>query len=163
MFPSHIHSSVIAALKASHPYEEVAYYVTALENSNQEVGAGMIGKLDSPMSTIDFMDIVKDKLKVTCIRHTPFHINKVHKIAVCGGSGSFLLKKAMSRQADVFITADFKYHEFFDADGKIIIADVGHYESEQFTKDLLYKYLNEKIANIALHLSEVDTNPIKYF
>lgn len=163
VFPSHIHGSVIAALKAAHPYEEVAYYVTNLENSNQEVGAGRIGELATPMKTKVFMDMVKDKLKVTCIRHTAFHANEVKKIAVCGGSGSFLLRKAISSKADVFITADFKYHEFFDADDKIIIADVGHYESEQFTKDLLYSHLIEKITNIAVHLSEVDTNPIKYY
>lgn len=163
MFPSHIRGNVISALKDSHPYEEVAYYITALENTNQEVGAGMIGQLDQPMSTVDFLRLVKEKLNVNCIRHTALHKDIVRKIAVCGGSGSFLLRNAISSRADVFITADFKYHEFFDADGKIIIADVGHYESEQYTKDLLYKYLNEKIANIALHLSEVDTNPIKYF
>lgn len=163
MFPSHIKGNVISALKDSHPYEEVAYYITALENTNQEVGAGMIGQLDQPMSTVDFLRLVKEKLNVNCIRHTALHKDIVRKIAVCGGSGSFLLRNAISSRADVFITADFKYHEFFDADGKIIIADVGHYESELYTKDLLYKYLNEKIANIALHLSEVDTNPIKYF
>ncbi len=163
VFSSHIHGSVVAALKSAHPYEEVAYYVTALENTHQDVGAGRIGELTTPMKTLEFLDMVKDKLKVTCIRHTAFHANEVKKIAVCGGSGSFLLRKAISSKADVLITADFKYHEFFDADGKIIIADVGHYESEQFTKDLLYSHLNEKIANIALHLSEVDTNPIKYY
>ncbi|MEQ9297473.1 MAG: Nif3-like dinuclear metal center hexameric protein [Cyclobacteriaceae bacterium] len=163
VFPSHIHGSVIAALKVAHPYEEVAYYVTALENSNQEVGAGRIGDLAAPMNTQAFMGMVKDKLKVACIRHTTIHANEVKRIAVCGGSGSFLLRKAISSKADVFITADFKYHEFFDADGKIIIADVGHYESEQFTKDLLYSHLIEKITNIAVHLSEVDTNPIKYY
>jgi dinuclear metal center YbgI/SA1388 family protein len=154
MFPSILHGRVIAALKSAHPYEEVAYYVTALENTHQEVGAGMIGELDIPMNTLEFFEMVKEKLKVTCIRHTAFHKDEVRRIAVCGGSGSFLLRKAMSSEADVFI---------FDADGKIVIADVGHYESEQFTKDHLCKLLNEKIANIALHLSEVDTNPIKYY
>ena len=163
IFPRHIQSNIVAALKSAHPYEEVAYYITALDNVNQEVGAGMIGQLPAPMPVMAFMDLLKEKLHLKCIRHTAIHTSHVRNIALCGGSGSFLLNKAISKQADLFVTADFKYHEFFDADGKIIIADVGHYESEQFTKDLVYKYLNEKIANIALHLSEVDTNPIKYY
>ncbi len=163
IFPSHIHGNVVNALRNAHPYEEAAYYVTTLENSNQEVGSGMIGELDDPMSPEVFLDYLKDKMKLNCIRHTRFHTDKVKKVAVCGGAGGFLLGKAIGSRADIFITADYKYHEFFDADDKIIIADVGHYESEQFTKDHIQAYLKEKFANIALHLSEVDTNPIKYY
>ncbi|UXX79168.1 Nif3-like dinuclear metal center hexameric protein [Reichenbachiella carrageenanivorans] len=163
IFPSHLKNKIISALKKSHPYEEIAYYLTALDNENQEVGAGMVGELYSPMATGDFFQLLKDKFNLQVIRHTAFHKNEVKKIAVCGGSGSFLLGHALRMGADVFVTADFKYHEFFDAEQKTIIADIGHYESEVFTKELICNFLKEKFANIALNLSEVDTNPIKYF
>ncbi|MEP2025744.1 MAG: Nif3-like dinuclear metal center hexameric protein [Reichenbachiella sp.] len=163
IFPSHLKNKVVAALKKAHPYEEVAYYLTALENENQEVGSGMVGELESPMPILEFMQLLKDRFNLKVIRHTSFHKNEIKRIAVCGGSGSFLLGDAIRSGADIFITADFKYHEFFDAEQKIIIADIGHYESEVFTKELICNFLKEKFANIALNLSEVDTNPIKYF
>lgn len=163
VFPSHIKNKVVSALKKAHPYEEVAYYLTSLENENQEVGSGMIGELESPMPTESFMQFLKEQFNLKVIRHTAFHKPEVKKIAVCGGAGSFLLGHAKRAGADVFVTADFKYHEFFDAEEKIIITDIGHYESEVFTKELICNFLKEKFANIALNLSEVDTNPIKYF
>lgn len=163
VFPSHLKNKVISALKKNHPYEEVAYYLTNLENANHEVGAGMIGQLENPLATEEFFKSLKDKFNLSVIRHTEFHKTEVSKIAVCGGAGSFLLGHAKAAGADVFITADFKYHEFFDAEKNIIIADIGHYESEVFTKELICNFLKEKFANIALNLSEVDTNPIKYF
>ncbi|MEO9968002.1 MAG: Nif3-like dinuclear metal center hexameric protein [Reichenbachiella sp.] len=163
IFPTHRKSKIVGTLKKSHPYEEVAYYLTALENENQEVGAGMVGQLSEPMSTQDFFTMVKKQFNLSVIRHTNFHTDKIKKVAVCGGAGSFLLGAARGVGADVFITGDFKYHEFFDAEQKIIIADIGHYESEVFTKELICNFLKEKFANIALNLSEVDTNPIKYF
>ncbi|MFY0605398.1 MAG: Nif3-like dinuclear metal center hexameric protein [Cyclobacteriaceae bacterium] len=162
MLPTDRQHAVIGALKLAHPYEKVAYYLSNLENQNQEIGAGMIGELSSPVPTKDFLKSLKSLMSTHCVRHTSVEKKMVSKIAVCGGSGSFLLKAAIQQQADIFITGDFKYHEFFEADNKIVIADIGHYESEQFTKDLLYDILSKKFANIALRLSEVETNPIKY-
>jgi len=163
IFPSHLKTKIVKALKKAHPYEEVAYFLTSLDNENQEVGSGMVGELDTSMPTESFFQLLKKNFNLKVIRHTTFHKSDVKKIAVCGGSGSFLLGHAMGAGADVFVTADFKYHEFFDAEQKIIIADIGHYESEVFTKELICNFLIENFANIALNLSEVDTNPIKYF
>lgn len=163
LLPSHKKQSVLNALKKSHPYEEVAYYLSSLENINQTVGSGMVGYLNDPMSPSDFFRKLKAEFNLSIIKHTSFHKDEIRKIAVCGGSGSFLLSKAKASHADVFITGDFKYHEFFDAEKKIIIADIGHYESEVHTKELICDFLKEKFANIALNLSETDTNPIKYF
>lgn len=162
IFPNHLTGKILTALKNSHPYEEVAYYLTPLNNSFQDVGSGMIGQLETEMEIMDFLKMVKEKMKTSCIRHTSINKQKVSKIAVCGGSGSFLLSKAKQQGAEVFITADFKYHDFFEAENDIIVADIGHYESEQFTKDLLYDILSKKFANIALRLTKVQTNPIYY-
>ena len=162
IFPTFLSGKIVQALRSSHPYEEVAYYLTNLENKNQEVGSGVIGKLPEPMIALEFLKYVKQKMKAGVVRHTAIHKEKVQKIALCGGTGSFLLNRARSQGADVFITADFKYHEFFEAENQLIIADIGHYESEQFTKELLYDALSKKFANIALRLSEVETNPLKY-
>jgi len=162
IFPEHKKGQVLSALFKSHPYEEVAYYLHDLQNIDQEVGSGMIGELDTPIPTEAFLKNLKDQLKVSVIRHTELIKREVKKIALCGGSGSFLLGDAKRQNADVYISGDFKYHEFFDAENKIIIADIGHFESEQFTKELIYDKLTEKFANIALHFTEVNTNPIKY-
>lgn len=162
LFPTHLSERVLSALKQAHPYEEVAYYLSSLDNQNQETGSGMIGQLDEPVKTTTFLKNLKTKMNTELVRHTALCKAEVKRVAVCGGSGSFLLKHAIAANADVFITSDFKYHDFFEADGKVVIADVGHYESEQFTKELLYDYLREKFTNIALRLSNVATNPIKY-
>ena len=162
ILPSYLKSKVLGALKAAHPYEEVAYYLHDLQNIDNEVGAGMIGELESPIEVHEFLTHLKAKLQVTMVRHTELVKKEVLKIALCGGSGSFLLRDAIMQGADVFISGDFKYHEFFDAENEIIITDIGHYESEQFTKELIYDKLTEKFANIALHFTEVNTNPIKY-
>jgi len=153
---------VLAALRESHPYEEVAYYLTPLENENMEVGAGMIGELENPEESNAFLKGLKQKMNTNCVRHTPVVKDTIKKVAVCGGSGSFLLPMAMAQGADVFVSADFKYHEFFDADGKIIVADIGHYESEQFTKELIGAFLREKFPTFAIAFSKVVTNPISY-
>ena len=155
-------SRVIKALQLSHPYEEVAYYLNTLNNANQDIGSGMIGDLENPMAISDFLIFLKEKLNTEVVRHTHLCHENIERVAVCGGSGSFLLKQAIAAGADIFISGDFKYHDFFEADNKLIIADIGHYESEQFTKDLLYEVLSKKFTNIALRLSEVVTNPIKY-
>ena len=162
LVPSHLQSSIIHALKESHPYEEVAYYLTPLNNGNQEVGSGIVGNLPEAVDSLIFLKELKSNMNLQLIRNTLPVKKKVQRIAVCGGSGSFLLTLAIKQQADVFVTADFKYHDFFEADNKLMIADIGHYESEVFTKELIYDYLSQKFANIAFRLSEVVTNPIIY-
>lgn len=162
ILPAVREQAVIAALKESHPYEEVAFYLSSLENELQDIGSGMIGELPELMKPQDFLDDLKEKLDLSCIRHTRPAGEFVKKIAVCGGSGSFLLSHAIRAGADVFITADLKYHEFFDAEEKIMIADIGHYESEVATKELIYDILSKKFTNFALQLSKIVTNPISY-
>jgi dinuclear metal center YbgI/SA1388 family protein len=160
--PKHLKSSVVDALLKAHPYEEVAYDLYKLENTNQQFGAGMVGELATEMSEEDFLQFVKKALKTDCIRYTALLNKPVKRVAFCGGSGSFLLNDAIAAGADVFITGDFKYHQFFDADKKLVIADVGHFESEQFTIDLLADYLMEKFPTFAVLKTEVNTNPIAY-
>jgi dinuclear metal center YbgI/SA1388 family protein len=159
----HKEAKVLKALFENHPYEEVAYEFIALQNPNQELGAGMVGTLPEPMEEEAFLMILKEKMKTDCIRHTALRGKKIEKVAVCGGSGSFLLNEAIGAGADIFITGDFKYHQFFDADGKIVIADIGHYESEQFTVEIFETILNKKFPNFAILLSNLSTNPVKYF
>lgn len=162
IMPAHIQNSVIKAMLAAHPYEEVAYDIYELAMNWKEVGSGMIGQLDKPMNTSDYLDSVKQKLNVSCIRHTKLLKKEIQQIAICGGSGSFLLSEAINAGAELFITADYKYHQFFDAEDKIVIVDVGHYESEQFTPQLLANYLQEKISDFNPYLSTVNTNPVYY-
>jgi dinuclear metal center YbgI/SA1388 family protein len=154
---------VLLALLESHPYEEVAYDIYPLENRLETVGAGMIGWLPEEMEGRDFLTLVKERMDAVVIRHTELLPKRVRKVAVCGGSGSFILKEAIAAGADALVTADFKYHEFFDADRKILIADIGHFESEQFTSDLLIDIIQEKFPNFAIRLTEHNTNPINYF
>ncbi len=133
-----------------------------LETKNKNVGAGMIGNLETPLSEAQFMAFLKSKMKVNTVRHTQFLDKNIQKVAVCGGAGGFLLQKAIAQGADVFVTADYKYHEFFDADGKILICDIGHYESEQFTIELLVEIISEKFRNFAVRKTEIVTNPVFY-
>lgn len=154
--------AVLKALIDHHPYEEVAYEVYALENEHQYLGMGMIGSLDKAMDENDLIEMVKTKMNVPVIRHSRLLGKKVTKIAVLGGSGAFAIEAAMRSGADVFITADLKYHQFFSAESRILLLDIGHYESEQFTKNLLVDYLKKKIPNFAIALSESVTNPINY-
>lgn len=154
---------VLKALFAAHPYEEVAYEIIALGNANQDLGAGMVGELAEPMEETTFLQHIKNNMKADCVRHTALLGRKVKKVAVCGGSGSFLLKDAIRAGADVFITGDFKYHQFFDAEGRIVIADIGHYESEQFTTEIFLGIINRKFPNFATLLSNLSTNPVNYF
>lgn len=162
VLPVHAEKAVIAALKGSHPYEEVAYFMTPLTNQHQDTGAGMIGKLDRPLSELEFLNLLKNRFLTGSIRYTPLPGKAVETVAICGGSGSFLLPAAQAAGADAFVTADFKYHEFFDADGQIMIADIGHYESEQFTVNLLGALLSKKFTTFATIFSEIVTNPIRY-
>jgi dinuclear metal center YbgI/SA1388 family protein len=162
ILPANLKSSVLRAMQSAHPYEEVAYYLQTLENANQEVGSGAIGLLPSEMTETEFLGHLKESMSLQVIRYTAVN-KKIRKVAVCGGVGSFLLKDALSQGADAFVTADYKYHEFFDAEGSLLIADIGHFESEVFTKELLVELLSKKITNFAPHLSEVKTNPVNYY
>lgn len=163
IFPTMLEGGITGALRATHPYEEVAFYLTRLANANPEVGSGMVGELEQPLEPIEFLRRLKSSMSLTAIRHTRLLQQKVKKVAICGGSGSFLLPKAIRSGADFFVTADFKYHEFFDAEGKITIADIGHYESEIFTKELLGEILIKKFPTFAVNFSTTDTNPVRYF
>jgi len=162
-FPKSAEKQVIQSLLAHHPYEEVAYEITTLENLNQHIGMGMIGELESPMSETAFLTHLKEKMNASVVRHSGFRNKEVKKVAVLGGSGAFAIGAAKTAGADVFVTADVKYHEFYQAENQLVIADIGHYETEQFTKNLLVDYLTKKIPNFAVRLSESITNPITYF
>ncbi|MDG1570767.1 Nif3-like dinuclear metal center hexameric protein [Robiginitalea sp. M366] len=156
-------ASVLAALFRTHPYEEVAYEVTTLENDYNHLGMGMIGSLEAPLGPEAFLEHLKQVLGTPCIRHSALPETPVQRVAVLGGSGAFAIEAAKAAGADAFVTGDVKYHQFFQAEGKLLIADVGHYETEQFTKRLLCDYLSEKIPNFAISLSETKTNPVNYF
>ncbi|GFD79379.1 GTP cyclohydrolase 1 type 2 [Tenacibaculum sp. KUL118] len=161
-FDSYLEGKILSALFKNHPYEEVAYEVITLDNPNQNVGMGMIGELPSAMNEKDFLLFVKETFKTGCVRHSELLDKPIKKVAVLGGSGSFAIKNAIRAGADAYISADFKYHEFFKAEKRILLADVGHYESEQFTKNLLVDYLSKKFCTFAIILSEKSTNPIHY-
>lgn len=163
LLPDYLKSKAIRALKAAHPYEEVAYEIISLDNNNQEIGSGMIGDLPKEMSVNAFLKHISTKMKAKNIRYTHKYKNKIKTVAICGGSGSFLLKSAKSNGAQAFVTSDFKYHEFFEAENSLTILDIGHYETEQYTPQIFYKLLSEKFTKFALHLSNVNTNPIKYY
>jgi dinuclear metal center YbgI/SA1388 family protein len=163
ILPTHRKGQIISAMKQAHPYEEVAHFVYPVANKNQDIGSGMIGELESSLTQEEFLSLLKHSMKLSSIKYTALKQDKVKKVAVCGGAGSFLLGMAKSQDADAFVSSDFKYHEFFDGEGKTMIADIGHYESEVYTKDLIDTFLREKFTNIATYLSEVNTNPVKYF
>jgi dinuclear metal center YbgI/SA1388 family protein len=155
-------SAVLAGLRKSMTYEEIAYDIYSLENTHQGIGAGMVGELENPVSEQEFLLHVKKSMQAGVVRHTRLIGKKVKKVAICGGSGSFLLKDAKKAGADVFVTADFKYHEFFDAEGTLVIADIGHFESEQFTGELIHSLILEKFTTFAVRLTGVNTNPLQY-
>ncbi|MCH2230670.1 MAG: Nif3-like dinuclear metal center hexameric protein [Crocinitomicaceae bacterium] len=159
---NHLSYAVVSAMKKAHPYEEVAYELYPISNENQNEGSGMVGELKPPMELKEFLEMVKDKFNCGGIRYTNSIGKMVERVAFCGGSGSFLLSNAKRVRADVFITGDFKYHEFFDAESEIVIADIGHFESEQYTSMLLKRVLMKKFTKFAVHLTEVNTNPINY-
>ena len=163
VYPANLESKILMALILAHPYEEVAYDLYALTNQHQQIGSGMVGEPDEPMDEEDFLFFVKEKMQAQVIRHTAFTGKKINKVAVCGGAGSFLLKQAIAAGADIFITSDYKYHEFFDAEGKILIADIGHFESEQFTQQLLQEMIRQKFTDLPIRLTSVNTNPVRYF
>tara|TARA_B110000037_G_scaffold222466_1_gene297465 strand:+ start:907 stop:2004 length:1098 start_codon:yes stop_codon:yes gene_type:complete len=163
LIPRHLEAKIVLKLKEIHPYEEVAYDIYAIENKNQTIGAGMIGNLKEEMDALEFLKKLKKTFNCGCIKHTNLGNKKINKVALCGGSGSFLLKNALQQKADIYITGDFKYHEFFDAENKIIIADIGHFESEQYTNELLFAKLTKNFPTFAFLLTEINTNPVKYY
>jgi dinuclear metal center YbgI/SA1388 family protein len=163
IFPAWLEQGILTAMKAAHPYEEVAYDILPLVNLHSGIGAGIAGELPAAMDETDFLRQIQKTFGVPLVKHTALTGRKVNKVAVCGGAGSFLISRAIADGADFYITADVKYHEFFDANGRLVIADVGHYESEQFTIDLLAGFLREKFPTFAALKTGVKTNPVHYF
>ena len=163
IFPSWLEESIYKALIKAHPYEEVAYSITTLDNVFQEVGSGMVGELENELSEVEFLSLLQRVFNLNLIRQTPFTGKMVKKVALCGGAGSSLIGAAVASGADFYITGDVKYHEFFDANGRLVIADIGHYESEQFTIELLFDILSEKFPTFAVQKTGVKTNPVNYF
>jgi len=162
VFEAYKQHRIVEALIAAHPYEEVAYDIISLDNRLNNVGPGIVGDLENPVEINSFLKELKQQFKCGCVKYTQAHKNEVKRIAVCGGSGSFLLNDAKAAKADVFITSDYKYHQFFDADNQVVIADIGHYESEQYTANLLYEIITQKFRNFAVFISEINTNPVNY-
>jgi dinuclear metal center YbgI/SA1388 family protein len=162
IFPAYLENAVISALKKAHPYEEVAHDIYPLTNLHERIGAGMIGSLPEAVDAEEFLISVKNILSIGCIRHTEIKNKKVQRIAVCGGSGSFLINDAIYCNADIYMTGDIKYHDFFIPGNGMILADIGHYESEQFTKELIYTLLKKKFTTFALFISGTNTNPVNY-
>ena len=163
VFPSHLQGPIIKALKAAHPYEEVAFDIVALSNPHPGIGSGLLGELPEALSEQAFLQKIRSVFGTPVIRHTAFTGRPVKKVAICGGAGSFLIAKALAKGADAYLTGDLKYHEFFDANGRLLLADVGHYESEQYTIGLLAGVLAKKFPTFAVLKTEVETNPVRYF
>ncbi len=161
-FEKYLESKILKALFKNHVYEEVAYEIYDLQNAHQNIGLGMIGELENPMDEKDFLLMVQEKMQADGIRHSTFLGKKIQKVAVLGGSGSFAIKNAIQAGADAFLTADLKYHQFYEAENQLILADIGHFESERYTKNYIVDYLRKKILNFAIILSEENTNPVKY-
>lgn len=163
VYPQHLERKLLVAMYENHPYEEVAYDIYKLQNAYSSIGSGMIGMLPIALSELDFLAQIKENLHLQVIRYTKLKKKNIQRVAVCGGAGGFLLPQAIRMGADAFITGDYKYHEFFDAEGKILIADVGHFESEQFTQELLLEIIQKKFPNFAVRLTGINTNPINYY
>ena len=161
-FEKHLQNKILKALLKNHVYEEVAYEIYDLQNTHQNIGLGMVGELEKPLSEIEFLQLVKTKMQCSGIRHSTLLGKSIKKVAVLGGSGSFAIKNAIQAGADVFLTADLKYHNFYEAENQMVLADIGHFESERYTKNYIVDYLKEKITNFAFVLSEENTNPVKY-
>jgi len=163
VYPFYLENQVVKALIDNHPYEEVAYDIFTMDNVHFGIGAGIIGDLEKPVEEKDFLKFIQQIFNAKGIRHTELLGKTIKKVAVCGGAGSFLIKKAVQIGADIYITSDLKYHEFFEAEGKLLLVDIGHYESEQFTIDLIHGLLAEKFPTFAVLKTRVNTNPVRYF
>lgn len=163
IFPFYLKDKIVNALIEAHPYEEVAYDIITLSNNYQKTGSGLLGELPEAISENEFLSNLKNAFGLNVIRHTTILQKPVKKIAVCGGAGSFLISKALAANADFYVTADVKYHEFFDANARMVIADIGHWESEQFTIELFHEVLQAKFPNFAVLKTKTRTNPVHYF
>ena len=162
-FLKHLEEKVLSVLKEVHPYEEIAYEIKTIGNINENIGMGMFGFLKNEMLEKDFLDLLKDKLSLRFLKHSDFLNKKIKKVAVLGGSGSFAIEDAISIGADAYVTSDIKYHDYFKANKSILLIDVGHYESEQFTKNLMFDILTKKFPNFAIALTKKITNPVNYY
>ena len=160
--PRHLRSAVVRALLAAHPYEEVAYDLYPLSNAWSQAGSGVVGELVEPMNEQDFLCLLKDTLAVPCVRHTALRGRPIRRVALCGGSGAFLWRDAVAAGADAFVTGEAKYNDFFDVEDRLLLAVIGHYESEVPTVDLFHKIISDKHPTFALHNTKTNTNPIKY-
>jgi len=163
IFPLWKQAGIVQAMRAAHPYEEVAYYLYNLDNIFAETGSGMIGDLPEKMEEDLFFEKIRQIFNIPVIKHSKWRNKTIEKVALCGGAGSFLTGAAIAAGADVYLTGDLKYHEFFDADSRLVLADIGHFESEQYTIDLLFDHLREKFPNFAVLKTGVNTNPVCYF
>ncbi len=163
IFEQHLKGDILKQLFSIHPYEEVSYEITALLNTHQDIGLGMIGELKTPLKEDAFLNFLKTQMNTPCIRHSKLLGKKIQKVAVLGGSGSSAISAAKQAGADAYVTADLKYHDFYQAENSLVLCDIGHYESEQYTKTLLYEFLSKKMPNFAIVLSGIQTNPVNYF
>ncbi|MCK9424110.1 MAG: Nif3-like dinuclear metal center hexameric protein [Bacteroidales bacterium] len=163
IFQNYLENEIISSLLKSHPYEEVAYDLYPLANSYTKAGAGLIGELAHPMKESGFLDLVKERLQIPYLRHSKLRGSPVRKVALCTGSGSFLIPDASKAGAHIFLTGDLKYHDFFLSSDQLVLADIGHYESEKGVKEWLFAVLIEKFPNFACLISEIDTNPVYYY
>jgi hypothetical protein len=163
IFPIHLQTQVMMALKAAHPYETVAYNIVPLENHFDELGAGAIGTLPEPVPEKDVLFMLKSIFKTATIRHSPFTGKPIKTIALCGGSGKSLINNALGMKADLYFTGDLGYHDFFLPNGRMLLADIGHFESEQYTSDLLERVIKEKFPTFAVLKTGIYTNPVNYF
>jgi putative NIF3 family GTP cyclohydrolase 1 type 2 len=162
IFPAHLTSAILTALKSTHPYEEVAYSIYSLDNSWENVGSGFVGNLEKSLSPEEFLVFVKKRLGLQALKHTALPKGPISRVAVCGGAGSFLIKEAIKQSCDAYITSDIKYHEFFDAENQCLLLDVGHYESEVMIIETIHDYLSKKFSNFAVLKSETNTNPVRF-
>ena len=162
ILPIYKKAEVVKALVAAHPYEEPAFDLYPLQNNWQQAGAGIVGELDEPETELEFLKCIKKTFEVGCVRHNKLTGREIQKVALCGGAGAFLLPQAIRMGADVFITGEIKYHDYFGHEEDILMAEIGHYESEQYTKEIFYSIIRDLFPNFALQLSKINTNPIKY-
>ena len=162
ILPAFKKSAVVRALIAAHPYEEPAYDLYPLQNNWSQAGAGVVGELPTPEAEDDFLHRIKHTFEVGCVKHSRTNGRMIRKVALCGGAGAFLLPRAVASGADVFITGEVKYHDYFSYENSILVAEIGHYESEQYTKEIFYSIIREMFPSLSVSMTSVNTNPIKY-
>ncbi len=162
ILPAYLKQKAVRTLRQLHPYEEPAFDIIAVKNQWDSVGAGRIGELPSPIDEISFLHHIKKTFHLSVLKHSTLQNRPIKKVALCGGSGASLIKQAVYKEADIFITGEIKYHDYFDYESQILLVDIGHYESEQYTKEIFYDIITKKFPTFATHYSKVETNPINY-